>query len=165
MPQAERKSLAHAFTNALRTPRGVAALFALLLLGSFSAQAQAIKLERGWQFLADTAGTLKASEIVTAKGWREARVGVSWNAQFEDLRDYMGVAWYRTRFEAPELKDMQRALLRFGAVDYFSEIFVNGQKTGEHEGGYTPFTFDVTEKLKPGTNELLVRVVVPPMDE
>jgi beta-galactosidase/beta-glucuronidase len=167
MPQAERKSLAHALTNALRTPRGVAALFALLLLvpGSFNAQAQAIKLERGWQFLADTAGTLKASEIGRAAGWRDARVGVSWNAQFADLRDYMGVAWYRTQFEAPELKDGRRALLNFGAVDYFSEVFVNGQKVGEHEGGYTPFGFDVTEKLKPGANELLVRVVDPPMDE
>ncbi|MDT4896970.1 MAG: hypothetical protein QOH25_2047 [Acidobacteriota bacterium] len=167
MPQAKRKILAHVFMDALRTPRGVAVLCALLLLlpGAFSAQAQAIKLERGWQFLADTAGMLKASETGTAKGWRDVRVGLSWNAQFADLRDYMGVAWYRTLLEAPELKDGRRALLKFGAVDYFSEIFVNGQKVGEHEGGYTPFSFDVTGALKPGANELLVRVVDPPMDE
>jgi beta-galactosidase/beta-glucuronidase len=168
MPQAQRKNLAHAFTDAMRTQRVVvAALFALLLLlpGSLFAQAQAVKLERGWQFLADTAGTLKATEVGQAAGWRDARVSVSWNAQFADLRDYMGVAWYRTQFESPELKNGQYALLKFGAVDYFSEVFVNGQKVGEHEGGYTPFGFVVTEKLKPGANELLVRVVDPPMDE
>ena len=145
--------------------RATSALALLVLLLAASVQAQSVKLERGWQFLADKEGTLKANELGNAQGWRDVRVGLSWNAQFEDLRDYMGVAWYRTSFEVPQLKDGRRALLRFGAVDYFSEVYVNGQRVGEHEGGYTPFIFDVTDVAKPGVNELVVRVIDPPMDE
>ena len=145
--------------------RATSALALLVLLLAASVQAQSVKLERGWQFLADKEGTLKANELGNAQGWRDVRVGLSWNAQFEDLRDYMGVAWYRTSFEVPQLKDGRRALLRFGAVDYFSEVFVNGKSVGTNEGGYTPFVFDVTDVTKPGANELVVRVIDPPMDE
>jgi hypothetical protein len=149
---------------ATRTP--LAAAFLLLLFTAAVNQAQqSTNLERGWQLLTDKAGTHTVSSVASAADWREVRVGLSWNAQFADLRDYMGAAWYRTRFDAPQLKGGNRALLKFGAVDYFAEVFVNGRKVGEHEGGYTPFSFDVTEALKAGANELLVRVVDPPMDE
>jgi hypothetical protein len=137
----------------------------LSILVTSAAQAQTVKLERGWQFLADKEGTLKAGEISKAQGWRDARAGLSWNAQFADLRDYMGVAWYRTTFETPVLRDGRRALLRFDAVDYYTEVFVNGKTVGKHEGGYTPFTFDVTDAVRSGANELIVRVLDPPMDE
>jgi hypothetical protein len=142
----------------------VKALLILLLL-AVSTSAQSVKLEQGWQFLADRAGTLKPDDATRAGGWRDARVGLSWNAQFADLRDYMGVGWYRTSFDVPSLTDGRRALVRFGAVDYFSEVYVNGKFVGTHEGGYTPFVFDVTEAVRAGRNELVVRVVDPPMDE
>src|SRR2546423_9027627 len=138
---------------------------ALLLLAASSAGAQTVELERGWQFLTDKDGTLKASDLGGARAWRDARVGLSWNAQFADLRDYMGVAWYRTTFDRPDLSEGRRAILRFGACDYFAEVFVNGQRVGTHEGGYTPFSFDITEHLRAGANELSVRVTDPPMDE
>ena len=152
----------------VRTGRSLLPLtcgLALLLLFSTSAAAQAKKLELGWQLLADRAGALTASDLASAQGWRDVRVGLSWNAQFDDLRDYMGVAWYRTRFEAPPPTASTRVFVRFGAVDYFSEVFVNGKPVGTHEGGYTPFRFDITEVVKAGTNELAVRVIDPPMDE
>ncbi|HKP87923.1 MAG TPA: hypothetical protein VJZ26_17605, partial [Blastocatellia bacterium] len=110
-------------------------------------------------------GSLKPSDLASADGWRNVRVGLSWNAQFEDLRDYMGVGWYRVRFDLPQLNNSRRALIRFGAVDYFAEVTLNGKSVGTHEGGYTPFTFDVTEAAKQGSNELVVRVIDPPMDE
>ena len=59
-------------------------------------------------------------------------------------------------------KAPQRVLLRFGAVDYQADVFVNGELAGSHEGAYTPFTLDVTAGVKPGNNELVVRVVDPP---
>jgi beta-galactosidase/beta-glucuronidase len=136
-----------------------------LLLAALCARAQTIKLDGGWQFLPDQSGALKVSDLGGARGWRDVRVGLSWNAQFADLRDYMGTAWYRTTIPATDLRDGRRALLRFGACDYYTEVFVNGQSIGTHEGGYTPFSFDVTEHLHAGANELAVRVVDPPMDE
>jgi hypothetical protein len=51
-----------------------------------------------------------------------------------------------------------RSLLHFGAVDWETEVFINGQKAGEHRGGYLPFTFDITELLQEGENELVVAV-------
>ncbi len=53
-------------------------------------------------------------------------------------------------------------LVRFGAVDYAAEIYVNGHRAGAHEGAYTPFSVDVADFVRSGTNEVLVRVVDPP---
>jgi beta-galactosidase/beta-glucuronidase len=59
----------------------------------------------------------------------------------------------------------RRLMLRFGAVDYRAVVWVNGQRVGSHEGGHTPFSFDVTEALNPeGDNELVVRVEDDPLD-
>jgi hypothetical protein len=165
MSEATVKSLIRTL-NCIRHRRGGITLVALsLLLVASAAKAQTVKLERGWQFLIDKKGTLEARDISKVQAWRDALVGLSWNAQFADLRDYMGVAWYRTDIQRPDLSNGRRVLIDFGAVDYFSEVFVNGKRVGEHEGGYTPFTFDITDALKSGTNELLVRVIDPPMDE
>jgi hypothetical protein len=130
-----------------------------------TASGQTSKLDQGWQLLVDKTGNLKVEDVSKSQGWRKTLVGLSWNAQFPDLRDYMGVAWYRTPLQRPALPNGARLMLKFGAVDYFAEIFVNGRRVGEHEGGYTPFEFDVTEALNAGANEVLVRVVDPPMDE
>ncbi len=65
--------------------------------------------------------------------------------------------WYRRSFQAGDLKG-KRLLLHFGAVDWRTEVFVNGTKVGEHEGGYDPFTFDITSAVKPGAQELTVAV-------
>ena len=154
-------------TKSIHLLRAAFALW-LLLLAAHAAHAQqnSVKLERGWRFLADKEGAHKLSDLTQATGWRDVRVGLSWNAQFADLRDYMGVAWYRTTFDVPQSSDTARhVILRFGAVDYYSELFINGKRIGEHEGGYTPFEFDVTNDVKAGANELVVRVVDPPMDE
>ena len=65
--------------------------------------------------------------------------------------------FYRRTFRLPEGFFQGRVLLHFGAVDQECEVFLNGRSLGTHEGGYLPFTFDVTEKLKDGDNTLLVR--------
>jgi beta-galactosidase/beta-glucuronidase len=61
--------------------------------------------------------------------------------------------WYRRTFNAPDLKDGRRLLLHFGAVDWRCEVSVNGQKVGEHTGGYDPFTFDITDALDKSKSE------------
>ena len=136
-----------------------------LFVVTSTATAQRTKLDQGWQLLVDPAGNLKIADAGKTQGWRKVLVGLSWNAQFPDLRDYMGVAWYRTQLQQPDLSNGKRAIVEFGAVDYFSEVYVNGKRVGEHEGGYTPFTFDITDALRAGANELVVRVIDPPMDE
>ena len=67
--------------------------------------------------------------------------------------------WYRRTFTSPPAEwKSSRVLLHFGAVDWETEVFVNGQKVGDHRGGYLPFTNDITELLQDGENELVVSV-------
>ena len=66
--------------------------------------------------------------------------------------------WYERKFQIPEDWKGKNVLLNFGAVDWKAEIFVNGNKIGEHTGGYTPFSFNITKNLKDGENSLAVRV-------
>lgn len=77
--------------------------------------------------------------------------------------DYYGVAWYWTTFRLPRaVGAAERVLLRFGAVDYLAEVWVNGKKIDGHEGGETPFALDVTQAVKPEAENLLaVRVLNP----
>ncbi len=64
--------------------------------------------------------------------------------------------WYRR--ELPEAKPEKRTLLHFEAVDYDAQVWVNGRELGKHRGGHTPFSFDITDALKSGGNELLVKI-------
>ena len=66
--------------------------------------------------------------------------------------------WYQRRFSVPSRWKGQRLLLHFGAVDWKTTVWINGIKLGEHCGGYTPFVFDITQALKKGDNEVVVRV-------
>ena len=68
------------------------------------------------------------------------------------------VIWYRRSFALPQEMTGKRVLLRFGAVDYACRVYVNGELAGTHEGGYTPFYFDITDLLADGENDLCLRV-------
>lgn len=70
--------------------------------------------------------------------------------------------WYRRPFEVPDAWIGRRILLHFGAVDWDATVWVDGTEVGRHQGGYDPFTFDITDALVAGpTHELLVRVTDP----
>lgn len=71
------------------------------------------------------------------------------------MRYYSGLVWNQRRFTA-HLPGGQRAFLRFGAVDYHAYVYLNGKFVGEHEGGFTPFSFEVTKLLRDGDNRLTV---------
>ncbi|WP_158748771.1 glycoside hydrolase family 2 protein [Acidobacterium sp. S8] len=76
---------------------------------------------------------------------------------------YHGVAWYWLEFE-PQRNPWKegRYLLRFHAVDYLADVWLNGAHVGMHEGGETPFALDVTETIRPEqSNRLAVRVLNP----
>ena len=70
---------------------------------------------------------------------------------------YTGNAWYFRKFDAQPLKPNYKAFINFDAVFYRCEIWLNGHKVGSHEGGYTPFSMDVTQHLQP-KNTLSIKV-------
>ncbi len=73
--------------------------------------------------------------------------------------NYLPHVWYRRHFQVPAALRRQRVLLHFGAVDYTARVWLNGQFLGEHSGGYTPFAFEVTDRLHQDDNELVVHVI------
>ncbi|MBX3084423.1 MAG: beta galactosidase jelly roll domain-containing protein [Anaerolineae bacterium] len=102
----------------------------------------------------ESASAAVAGEIVVPYPWQSKLSGV-------ENTTYRGVAWYRHTFSVPT-DWTQRVVLHFGAVDYTTTVWVNGKQAGDpHEGGYTPFEFDITDLLTKGENLVVVRVEDP----
>jgi beta-glucuronidase len=112
-----------------------------------------------WQFRFDP------EKQGAAQGWSAGfdggemiAVPASWNDQFEDWRDYTGTAWYQTAFGLPWGWRGQRIYVRFNAATYLTEVWLNGQRLGEHEGGHLPFVFDITNHVQDENNVLVACV-------
>ncbi|MBR4817283.1 MAG: beta-glucuronidase [Bacteroidales bacterium] len=88
---------------------------------------------------------------------KEMAVPGDWNTQRPELYYYEGAVWYRTKFEVkPRLG--KRYFIYFGAANYQTVVGLNGRRIGSHEGGFTPFNFEVTDRLQDGANSLVVNV-------
>jgi beta-glucuronidase len=79
------------------------------------------------------------------------------NSQMPELTYFEGTVWYKRAFNY-ELKNDKRLFLYFGAVNYLSDVYLNGAKIGSHEGGFTSFQFEITKLVKTGANSLIVKV-------
>jgi beta-glucuronidase len=90
-------------------------------------------------------------------GWDRVTVPHAWPT--DPRYDYTGTAWYRRTFTVPAEWTGQHLRLAFGAVFQRSFVWVNGHPVGEHEGGYTPFTLDVTAHLRPGEENTVALAV------
>ena len=80
-----------------------------------------------------------------------------WNSQRDTLFFYEGTVWYKRSFDYTP-KPGTRQILYFGGANYESIVYLNGEKLGMHTGGFTPFAFEVTGKLKPKDNFVVVKV-------
>lgn len=80
-----------------------------------------------------------------------------WNTQSEKLLFYEGTIWYKKSFDYKKQAD-KRVFLYFGAVNYTCRVFLNGAFIGEHEGGFTPFNFEITDKINNGSNFVILMV-------
>jgi hypothetical protein len=73
-------------------------------------------------------------------------------------RFYVGYGWYRKHFDVPKTRSGRRINLEFDGVFQVAELFVNGRRMGEHQGGYTGFSFDITDAVQTGANVVAIRV-------
>src|SRR5205814_5636963 len=117
-----------------------------------------LSLDGYWNFVADPSNSITVDGLEKILNSRPIPVPSSWQADFDDLRDYAGAAWYWRKVALDRPEPGTAVLLRFGAVDYRAEVYVNGQKAGAHEGGYLPFEFDVAPLVRAGDNQIAVRV-------
>src|SRR5712672_4358934 len=80
-----------------------------------------------------------------------------WNSQDQRLLFYEGTVWYKKSFDYQK-KDRSRLFVYFGAANYLADVYLNGQKLGRHEGGFTPFNFEITNVVREKDNFLIVKV-------
>jgi hypothetical protein len=82
-----------------------------------------------------------------------------WESELSGIHQIQGapkVGWYRRRFRIPtEFPEGERVWLRFGAVDWRADVWINGRKVAEHEGGYTPFEADITDAVERGDENVI----------
>jgi beta-glucuronidase len=86
------------------------------------------------------------------------KVPGDWNSQKEKLFYYEGSLWLKRTFNYIPSQKNNRLFVYFGAVNYRADVYLNGTKLGVHEGGFTPFNFEITSIVKPENNFLIVRV-------
>jgi beta-glucuronidase len=79
---------------------------------------------------------------------RPIAVPGSWNEQYEDLFNYLGLAWYVKRAYVPRGWQGQRIFIRVGSANYSGTVYVNGERVGAHEGGHLPFAFEITNLVR-----------------
>lgn len=121
-----------------------------------------LPLSGEWRFAIDPTSTGQTSGWFQPKfddsPWTVVTVPHTWNVT-PDLADYEGLAWYRRRFTLPAGIQDAHLGLRFEAVFYLAYIWLNGEYLGGHEGGYTPFEWDVSGLVKPDAeNTITVQV-------
>jgi beta-glucuronidase len=79
------------------------------------------------------------------------------NTQKPELQYYEGTVWYKKTFSWSGHSG-KRLFLHFGAVNYLADVYLNGKKLGSHEGGFTPFQFEITSGVQEGENAIIVKV-------
>ena len=139
---------------------------------------RAVDLNGPWQTLVDPVdnGTIDYLSRPRVPGYWEDRVPRSpddlveygfspdhtldvpgdWNTQSERLFHYEGTVWYRKSFQRPP--EFERLFLHFGAVNRRATVALNGEILGTHEVGFTPFSFEITDRARAGENVVMVRV-------
>lgn len=116
-------------------------------------------LKDGWKMICS-----EKAPGVDDKGWKDIQMPSQWAVADPELFSYGGNVWYTKKFIVrPEDMGPDKHLeLTFKGVDYQSEVYLNKEKLGTHEGYFNPFTFDLDGKVKPGEeNTLLVKVSAP----
>lgn len=124
-------------------------------------RAEWMNLNGVWEFAFDD------DNVGTDQGWHDGRelpdqiiVPFAYQTGLSGINDKSihECVWYARTFEIPEQWFGRDLLLNFGAVDYSSTTWINGNEVGHNQGGHVPFQFDIAPYVKPGTNRLTVRV-------
>jgi beta-glucuronidase len=130
-----------------------------------------ISLNGSWHYIVDPYETgLKARFYLNAKAKNKQdlveydfdksdvlNVPGDWNSQKKELFFYEGPVWYEKSFSYRK-REHVRVFMSFGAANYSSRVYLNGEALGEHDGGFTPFNFEITDKIHQGDNFLVVEV-------
>jgi beta-galactosidase len=141
-------------------------IFLFFFTGNGITQRQTISLNEDWYSIASATDTVLPHSLVSSplnEKWKRVSIPHNWDS-YEGYRRLVhgnrhGDSWYRKTFSLKQSKQQKRFFLFFEGVGSFAEIYLNGIKVGEHAGGRTSFTIDITNAIKIDgtTNQLSVR--------
>ena len=123
-----------------------------------------ISLNRTWKFRLDPENVgLSEAWCSNTRILERGSIDIDIPSCWEELeQDYEGVAWYSTQVEIDADKAGQICRIVFQASNYRTEIWINGKAAGSHDGGYTPFDFEIQDFLNyDASNQITVRIVSP----
>lgn len=129
-----------------------------------------VNLNGEWQVILDPAGAGDWRQVWTERkpkaktdfveysfeGGPTLRVPGDFNTQIAEMFYVEGVVWYKKSF-AYNKKVNERVFIHFGAVNYLADVYLNGKHLGAHEGGFTPFQFELTKDIQEGENTIVVK--------
>lgn len=133
-------------------------LLSLIFL-PLSAQTERMTINNGWLF--HQGDSQNAEKVGTdCSDWEKVNIPHSWNLDAYTVKNYyQGIGWYRRTLTIPEQWRGKRLYLRVDGANKSSVIYINGQKVGAHAGGYTAYTYDITDCVDPqGANLLAISV-------
>jgi len=122
-------------------------------------RAQWLNLNGRWHFAFDpqNSGEREGWPSRGLPAGREILVPFSWGAPLSGVPDSADIGWYARDITVPAAWRGRRVFLVFGASDWKTTAWLDGQKLGDHQGGYTPFSFELTA-ARLGEHRLVVRV-------
>lgn len=149
----------------MKNPRFLFSVIAICVLFSSAIKAQdgayrtKQNINEKWDYLESPVET--PTEIASGSAWVTVNLPHSWNS--EDATDNVpgyrrNASWYKKNVDIPEIDSDKKYLLYFEGANITSVVYINGNKAGEHIGGYIGFEIDMTPYLRAGANEVLVRV-------
>jgi hypothetical protein len=117
-----------------------------------------LNLNGAWDFEFDSLN------IGIEKNWQNGKTAFSkkinvpfpWGSPLSGVKDEADFAWYKKIINIPESWAKQRVFVTIGASDWETTVWLDGVLVGKHQGGYTPFSFELTENVKKGTPQYLV---------
>jgi beta-galactosidase/beta-glucuronidase len=124
-----------------------------------------LNLNGDWRFEAD------ANDVGMDQGWfRDHNFSQTIVVPFSagspasgiEAPENCDVVWYQRSLDIKETWLKQALLLHFGAVDHWAEVYINGHQVGQHRGGYTPFSIEISAFVNAGSNLVTVRVADSP---
>ena len=119
-----------------------------------------LNLNGEWQFEIDNSNSGEERKLFEASQEFSQKINVPFCPESKlsgvENVDFMNSVWYKREFEITEKQLEGRVVLHFGAVDYKTTVYINGNKCGSHKGGYVSFSFDITDYAVLGKNTVTV---------
>lgn len=130
-----------------------------VILASAQQERSKYTINDNWRFLDGGIAFGQNRSFVDDTSWQQVNLPHTWNAEdpFDDEKSYKrGIGWYRKRLNlSKENLEGKRAYLYFEGANQVTDVYVNGINLGRHKGGYTAFSFDMTDALNEGDDQLV----------